>query len=148
MAVIEKMAEAFRKMFKYPDGFHILIKERMEYLQKVIENQDDFLIDAVGAAKHDIAIFERIIAYESEKELLAKTQEWHGHGKYAPSCVGCPTAEMEIASDNFVRVRKDRLKTALSGDCPYHRGVDVPVYCEKYDEDCVKCVTAYITGAD
>ena len=47
---------------------------------------------------------EALHAYESEKALLAKTQEWHQHGMIAPSCVGCPTAEAMIERKRFIGV--------------------------------------------
>ena len=59
--------------------------------------------------------------YEAEKDnyttkvsgnelLLEKTQEWHDHGAVAPSCVGCPTAEVVIADGKYTRVITENLE--------------------------------------
>ncbi len=49
-------------------------------------------------------------AYEAEKDLLEKTQDWHQHGAVAPSCVGCPTAEVVIADGKYTRVITENLE--------------------------------------
>ena len=86
-----------REAFRYP-SVPYKIREIIEYLEMVAYNPGDYLPQAVDDAKHDLELFEKLAAYESEKDLLKKTQDWHEHGMIAPSCVGCPTAEAVIES--------------------------------------------------
>jgi len=112
MTTIEKMERELRLAH---DAF-IAIKhwpDSPEKLEKFADRQ----------IKH---IDKTLTAYEAEKDLLAKTQNYHQHGAVAPSCVGCPTAEAEIASGEFVRVRLDRIHRLYPPDIvdmvPYLRG--------------------------
>ncbi len=103
--------------------------------------------------------------YEAEKDnyttkvsgnelLLEKTQEWHDHGAVAPSCVGCPTAEVVIADGKYTRVITERLEECIVGEygCPkILHGSKCPHDIMNQDDEeavCKACWLAYLKGED
>jgi hypothetical protein len=83
-----------------------------------------------------------LTAYEAEKELLEKTQDWHDHGMVAPSCVGCPTAEYAIKTNKYTVVLTERLKEQ------YRIRVQNRQAPEGHIEHSFENWRAYLTGAD
>lgn len=90
--------------------------EEMAKLQKLIVEQadckalwlskDQYAVTFVREQLRELheAVESALTAYNVEKELLKKTQEYHKHGMIAPTCVGCPTAEVVIEKKQFVGV--------------------------------------------
>ena len=92
------------------------------------------------------AMRKALTAYEAEKTLLAKTQDWHDHGAVAPSCIGCPTAEAKIAEGEYTRVITEKLEDCIINAMELIN----PATCRNNtitDED-IAFVVAYLKGDD
>ena len=111
MTASEKMVDIIRGIQNGRQGH----AGHLVYVPSIMnKKQIDDILTAYEAEKDEkesiIESLESEIArLESEKSLLEKTRAWHQHGAVAPSCVGCPTAEAEIASGKYTRVITKRL---------------------------------------